>query len=71
VIGLFAVELVGAMRAAPASRWYPVVVGSLAGTLAYFVGYFTFSDRVAPYVWVVMGLGLLAARAAKAERAAE
>jgi O-antigen ligase len=67
VLALFGREVVGAARAAPTSVWYPVAVGCLIGVIAEFVSYLTFYERIAPHVWAMMGIGLLAARRARAE----
>lgn len=61
VVATFVFELARGMRAGRRSPWYPIVVGSLAGVLGQLAAYVAFGERIGPHVWVLMGLGLLAA----------
>ena len=56
-----------AARAAPAGSAYPIIIGVTAALLAQFAAYVTFSERIAPYVWALLGLGVLAVAAAARE----
>lgn len=67
VISLLIREIVSAARFSSRSRWYPVSVGCLIGVLAEFVSYLTFYERIAPHVWVLIGIGLLAARGGRGQ----
>jgi O-antigen ligase len=65
VVAAFAWELVRTLRARPTSPWYPLLVGALVGVLAQLLSYGSFSERVDAHVWMLMGLGLLGAHAAR------
>jgi hypothetical protein len=66
VVASFAFVCARALRAAPSSPWYPVVAGALVGVIAEFVAYFWFYERIPASLWTLMGLGVLAARRARA-----
>lgn len=65
VVVAFALVCVRSLRAGPTSPWYPVVAGSLVGVVGELVAYFWFYERIPASLWVLMGLGVLAARRAR------